>query len=124
MLAPVSRRYLRDMLRESGVLLEPLVEGVRQEDLAQLERTLKNLQSEYEAAGERGDTARQQLCRKAVLEARQHARWALRRHHPDAEFASLKEEMIAWMLVWLENPAIFTLWSELRLRERAGGEAE
>jgi hypothetical protein len=39
-LAPISAGYLRRLLRSSGVVLHPLVEGVRQEDLESLERSL------------------------------------------------------------------------------------
>jgi hypothetical protein len=30
----------------------------------------------------------------------------------------MKEEMAAWMLLWLENPAVFPIW--LVLRKKAG----
>ena len=103
----MSAGYLRGLLREAGVPLDPLVEGVRQDSFDSLERTLAALAREY-AAGDRGV---KDACRAAVIEAKDHARWALKRH-PE------KQEMIEWMLVWLENPRIFETWVRLRRRER------
>jgi len=106
--APVSAAYLRRLLRESGVKLAPLVEGVRQESLASLEASLLALLEEYE----RGDAARRMLVRKPVIEAKDHARLAASRK-------PLKQEMILWMLTWLENPPLFREWIELRKRAGA-----
>ena len=95
-LAPVSDSYLRRLIRESGVPLHPLIEGVRQEDFPSLERTLLALLGEERRAA-----------RTLIIEAKQHARWAARKH-PE------KEEMLLWMLTWLENPGIFPQWLALR----------
>jgi hypothetical protein len=99
-LAPVSDRTIRKMLRESDWPLDPLVEGVRQDSLGELERTLLALHREYET----GDAVRRQACRRAVIVAKDHARF--RRNE--------KQEMILWMLTWLENPSLFPLWLRLR----------
>jgi hypothetical protein len=112
--ASSSRGYLRRILRDSGVPLAPLVEGVRQEDLEQLARTLTALEEEYIRAAGAGDLSRQRATRRAVIEAKDHARWSLRRANATPEHRRLKEEMIAWMLVWLENPPIFPEWVQLR----------
>lgn len=117
LLAPVSLGYLRRLLRQSGVPLEPLVEGVRQESAGQLHRSLLALEREYRRARESGDRARQQLCRRLVIEAKDHARWALRRMKEPSAARTWREEAIEWMRVWLEDPALFPLWSELRLRQ-------
>lgn len=114
LLAPVSDRYLRELLRSSGFPLAPLVEGVRQDNFDDLERTLTALQREYELAAAASDGARMMQCRRAVIEAKDHARLALRRICPEKSKA--KQEMIDWMLVWLENPAIFSQWVRLRGR--------
>ncbi len=110
-LAPVSETYLRRLLRESGVRLAPLVEGVRQESFEGLESSLMRLLQEYTS----GDHARQLAVRRLVIEARTHARWASRREDRRAE----KQEMMLWMLTWLENPPLFPEW--LRLRRVALG---
>lgn len=93
-LAPISESYLRRLLRQSGVQLTPEVEGVRQEDFEQLERTL--LAATHPAA---------------VREAKRHAELA--RRSPKANRA-VKTEMIEWMRVWLETPEVFPLWVKLR----------
>jgi len=112
LLAPVPESYLRRLLRESGVPLMPRVEGVRQESFTVLESSLMKLLQEYL----RGDRASQLAVRRLVIEARTHARWASRREDRRAE----KQEMMLWMLTWLENPPLFPEW--LRLRRLATGE--
>ena len=109
-LAPIADAYLRRLLRESGARLAPLVEGVRQSDFDELERTLVALSQLYLA----GDRETRRVCRRAVIEAKQHARWAARRAGPDEAKRQIKEVMIQWMLVWLENPEVFPAWASLR----------
>lgn len=116
LLAPVSRTYLRRLLRQSGTPLAPLVEGVRQEGVDELERTLVALEAVYREARQRGDLERQRLCRRLVIEAKDHARWALRRGKLGPEQAGWRREAIEWMLVWLENPEAFPVWASLRRR--------
>jgi hypothetical protein len=109
LLAPVSESYLRRLLRESGVPLAPWIEGVRQESLDALEASLMKLLDEYE----RGDRERQARARRAVITAKDHARWALRRQ-TDEEKRLEKQEMVLWMTTWLENPPLFREWAPLR----------
>jgi hypothetical protein len=92
--------YLRRLVRASGVKMHPLVEGVRQENFAELERTLLNMKNEAPY-------------RKLVRLAREHARLSLRSARTDREG---KNEMIAWMTVWLETPEVFPQWLALRKR--------
>jgi hypothetical protein len=106
LLAPVSESHLRHLLRDAGVPLEPLVEGVRQDSLDTLESSLLRLLDEYEA----GDRDRRVLVRRLVIAAKDHARWAGRSELKKAE----KEEMILWMTTWLENPPLFRDWVRLR----------
>lgn len=102
-LAPVSENYLRRLLRESGVPLAPTVEGVRQSDLGELERSLSSLLDEYEA----GDAARRTSVRRLVIEAKDHARLAARKRPQ-------KQEMVLWMTTWLDNPPVFREWVRIR----------
>ena len=104
-LAPVSRSYLRGLVRRCGVPLHPLVEGVVQDDFISLGRTLTALSQCYES----GDAAE---AREAVLAAKEHAGFALRRL--EGAPAEQKREMILWMLTWLENPSVFPGWLRLR----------
>jgi hypothetical protein len=94
-LAPVSESYLRKLLRESGAPLAPMVTGVRQGNLEELEASLLALLDEYQK-GRRAEV------RKLVITGKDHARWAK------------KEEMLLWMLTWLENPPVFPQWVKLR----------
>jgi len=105
-LAPVSESYLRKLVRESGVPLDAMVEGVRQGSFDELEASLLRFQDEYE----RGDPARRAAVRRVVITSKEHARLAARNPEKRTE----KEEMILWMLTWLENPPLFADWVRLR----------
>jgi hypothetical protein len=119
-LAPVSEGHLRRLLRQTGIPLAPLVEGVRQDGFAELERTLLGIDREYADAVARRDAPRAQACRRAVITAKDHARFALRSPKRTPDERAAKEEMILWMLTWLENPAVFPTWLALRKTVRAG----
>jgi hypothetical protein len=97
-LSPISTSYLRQLLRESGVQLAPLIEGVRQSNLGTLELSLLALLAEYEA----GDAVHQQAVRKLVIMAKDHAKWTGKREH------------VLWLTTWLENPPLFPAWARLR----------
>jgi hypothetical protein len=111
-LGPISGSHLRRLLRESGVPLSPLVEGVRQETFEALESSLLTMLAEYE----RGDVPYRTSIRRSVIEAKEHARWAAR--NPDKRTEKL--EMALWMLTWLENPPLFPQWVRLRRQTLKG----
>jgi hypothetical protein len=113
-LAPVSESYLQRLLAEAGVAVEAPFGGVRQKSFEELEHSLLDMEEVYTRAGEAGDRARAQLCRNAVIQAKVHARLAARGARTSVEKKGQKEEMIQWMLVWLENPGIFPAWVKLR----------
>jgi len=48
--------------------------------------------------------------RHVVITSKEHARLATRNPAKRAE----KEEMILWLLTWLENPPLFAAWVRLR----------
>lgn len=106
--AGVSESTMRRALRESGLELDPLVEGVRQDTFEDLERTLLALAAEYE----RGDAARRSEVRALVLTARRHTELAARRKP--------KDEELLWLRTWLENPLVFPAWARLRRRACSG----
>lgn len=110
-LGDVSDGYLRKLLKESGVPLAPLVEGVNQDNFESLERTLLALSSEYE------NPEKRRGARRIVISAKDHAKFAVRRASDPARRAE-KEEMVIWMLTWLDNPALFPLWVPLRKKEK------
>jgi hypothetical protein len=105
-LAPVSESYLRKLLRECGVQLAPMVEGVRQGTFAELEASLLRLLAEYESS----DPPRRMAVRRLVITAKEHARLAAR--NPGKRLD--KEEMILWLTTWLENPPVFREWVSIR----------
>jgi hypothetical protein len=113
-MAPISDSYLRKLLRDSGVGLAPMVEGVRQANFDELERSLLAMLREYEQGGH----ARRAAVRQLVMTAKDHARWAARKTETSGE----KEEMSLWLLTWLENPPLFPEWVKLR-RARLGSNA-
>ncbi len=91
---------------------------MRQEDFIALEHTLLAIESEYRRGARENDRGRMTRCRRLVIEALEHARWAVRGAKLDAARRAEKEQMIEWMTVWLENPGIFPAWVELRKREQ------
>jgi len=109
LLAPISENHLRRLLRESGAPLAPWIEGVRQESLNALEASLMKLLDGYE----RGDREQRARARRAVITAKDHAGWALRRQTNEDQ-KLVKQEMILWMTIWLENPPLFKQWAPLR----------
>jgi hypothetical protein len=123
-LAPVSDGYLRGLLRDCGLPLDPVVEGIRQDSFDELERTLLAIGEEYSRALEAGDRERAASCRGAVITGKEHARLAARRRGASQEISARKEEMAAWMLIWLENPAIFPAWLALRKKAAAASPAQ
>ncbi|MBX9601533.1 MAG: hypothetical protein K2X35_11025 [Bryobacteraceae bacterium] len=113
-LQPVSASHLRRLLRESGLELAPWIEGVRQGSFDELETSLTRLYVEQEKAAAAGDPELASKCRQCVIEAKDHARLSLSRLTGGRRRD--REEMIQWMLIWLENPSVFLQW--LRLRRR------
>jgi hypothetical protein len=105
-LAPVSENYLRRLLRDCGVPLDPMVEGVRQGTFAELEASLLRLLGEYQAS----DPARRMAVRRLVITAKEHARLAARNPAKRPE----KDEMVLWLTTWLENPPVFREWVAIR----------
>jgi len=110
----VSESYLRRLLADAGIPVEPPFGGVRQKTFDELERSLLDLEQVYSSASQAGDRARAQLCRNVVIQAKDHGRLAARGAKTSPEKKAQKEEMIQWMLVWLENPGIFPTWVKLR----------
>jgi hypothetical protein len=116
-LAPVSESYLRRLLADAGVTVEPPFGGVRQKTFGELEQSLVEMESVYTRARETGDRARAQYCRNVVIQAKDHARLAARSPKTSPEKRAQKEQMVEWMLVWLENPGVFPAWVQLRKKK-------
>jgi hypothetical protein len=113
-LAPVSESYLRRLLADVAIPVEQPFAGVRQRTFEELEGSLLAMAEVYARAKETGDRARAQQCRNAVIQAKDHARFAVRSPKTSPEKKAQKEEMIQWMLVWLDDPGVFPAWIKLR----------
>ena len=94
--------------------------GIRQHTLEELETSLCELAATYAA---RPDLRR--FCRDEAIRAKERARWASRNMKVDEAKRRLKAEMTEWLLVWLDDPGMFTEWVKLRrvqLREHLNSE--
>jgi hypothetical protein len=49
-----------------------------------------------------------------VIAAKDRARWASRNPRADETARRRKADMREWMLVWLDDPAMFETWARLR----------
>lgn len=97
-LQPISESYLRKLLRDLKTPLAPMVEGVRQSNMGELELSLLALLAEYES----GDAARRMAVRKLVIAAKDRVKWRG------------KQENLLWLTTWLENPPLFPAWARLK----------
>lgn len=107
-------RAWREAFLASGLQMAPLVEGVRQDNIENLHRTLRALAAEYID----GPAPLKQTIRAMVITARQHAAWASRAGGIEPTKREEKLEMLLWLTTWLENPPLFPAWASIRLRTR------
>jgi len=110
----VSPHARRAALLQSGVALDPLVEGVRQDSYEHLEASLAALLELYQGA----ERVRRGSIRAVVITAREHAELATRNHRTGPAKRAEKTEMSLWLRIWLENPPLFPQWVELRRQAR------
>lgn len=120
-LAPVSESYLRDLLRQTELPFEQPCAGIRQHTFEELEQSLVEMLEIYREATAVGNRDRARYCRRQVIGAKDRARFLVNDPRTSPEKKALKEEMVAWMLVWLENPEVFPAWVEVRKRTMASG---
>jgi hypothetical protein len=115
-LAPISESYLRELLCATGLPFAQPYAGIHQKSLEELERTLREMLEVYTEAMQRGDRRRARYCRRQVIAAKDRARFLARSPKTPPETKAQKDEMLQWMLVWLENPEVFPAWVEIRKR--------
>ena len=96
-------------VEDAGLLVAQPWRGVKQRNFDELEHSLHELTEAYAA---RPDL--RQFIRRQVIEAKDHARWASRSKRVEEGKREAKVEMVAWMLVWLDDPAMFAAWAERR----------
>ena len=109
-LAPVSDSYLRDLLRQTRLPFEQPYAGVRQHTLQELETSLREMQGVYADAMAAGNRDRARYCRRQVIAAKDRARFLANNPRTPPEKRTQKQEMVRWMLVWLDNPEVFPAW--------------
>jgi hypothetical protein len=115
-LAPVSESYLRDLLRATALPFEQPHAGIGQHTFEELEQSLGEMLAVYTEAAAAQDRARARYARRQVIAAKDRARFLSRSPRTSAEKKTLNEEMVLWMLVWLENPEVFPAWVAARKR--------
>jgi hypothetical protein len=75
----------------------------------QLEASLREYQRLYAE-----EPPRRRELRDVVIRTKDRVRYASRNPKVAADKRAIKEEMVQWMLVWLDDPAMFTAWVQLR----------
>jgi hypothetical protein len=90
-------------VRAAGIAIAQPWQGVGQHSLEDLRDSLLELSEVYT---ERPDLRR--YCRGQVITAKARAR-SISARKP------LKAEMVKWMLVWLDDPAMFPQWVQIRI---------
>jgi len=115
-LAPVSDSYLRDLLQATGIPFDQPWAGIRQHTFEELEQSLREMLEVYLAAQSAGERDRARYARRQVIAGKDRARFTSGIPRTSPEKRAQKEEMVQWMLVWLENPEVFPAWVEARKR--------
>ena len=113
----VTENTLRHDLLDSGLALDPLVEGVRFDTIEDLARSLTGLADRHLRTMETSPGESMSLARKRVLEARRKAETVLGNPRVAPEKRAAMEEKFLWLRTWLENPALFVAWAPLRLQK-------
>ncbi len=112
-LAPVSESYLRELLRDTELPFDQPWAGVRQHTFEELEVSLREMLVVYTEANAAGNREKARYCRRQVIAAKDRAKFLVKK-------VADKEEMVEWMLVWLENPEVFPAWVEARKKVTEG----
>jgi hypothetical protein len=123
-LAPVSESYLRELIRTTGLPFDQPFAGIHQHTFDALEQSLRDILEVYTEAVAAGNRERARYCRRQVIGAKDRARFLAQNPRTTPERKALKQEMVQWMLVWLENPEVFPTWVEARKRVTHRGAAE
>ena len=69
----------------------------------------------YAEAKSAGNRELAGYCRRQVIAAKDRAKFVAGNPRTSPERKLQKEEMVQWMLVWLENPEVFPAWAEARM---------
>ena len=113
-LAPVSESYLRELLNNAGLPIEQPYAGVRQHMFEELEQSLREMLRVYTEANAADQRDRARYCRRQVIAAKDRAKFLAANPRTPPEKQAEKQEMVQWMMVWLENPEVFPAWVDAR----------
>ena len=102
-------------IRGAGLTIAIPWRGVAVHSIDELEESLREFTRVYEA---RPDLRR--YCRDQIIAAKDRARWASLSPRVEENKRALKAEMVQWMLVWLDDPAVFPIWAQLRRNALSG----
>jgi hypothetical protein len=89
-------------IEDAGLIVEQPWRGVRQHTFDELAESLLELAAVY--------PSNPRLARAQVITAKDRAKWAARSPRVDPAKKVVKAEMAEWMLVWLDDPAMFRAW--------------
>lgn len=106
----VSESSLREWLHDAGIRVPQPLRGVWTKTLDELEESLIDMAEAYRTEPK--------ICRALVITAKDRTRFASRNPKVDEAKRAEKEEMVQWMLVWLDDPAMFPTWVRLRRNSR------
>ena len=106
-------------LRACGIPIAAPWSAVATHSLEDLERSLREMSRIYE---QRVDLRR--YCRDQVIGAKDRTRWIAGSPKVEDEKRRVKSEMVEWMLVWLDDPAMFPQWVNIRLTQMRAAEPE
>ena len=103
-------------IRMCGIAVAQPWLGVRQHTIDALEASLREFSVVYAS---RPDLRR--YCRDQVIGAKTRARFAASSEKVIESKRRLKAEMVEWMLVWLDDPAMFPAWAAMRREQMSKG---
>ena len=115
-LAPVSESYLRELLRSTGLPFDQPWAGIRQHTL----RGVGGIAARDAGGVPRGDGGGRPGARALLPPAGDRGQGSGEvpgRQPRTTPEKREKEEMVQWMLVWLENPEVFPAWVEARKKQ-------
>ncbi len=102
--------------RSLGALPLDLRDRIRTREPALAADSLVTTARDYVTAIESADRRRANDCRRAVLAGKERLKRTLRNPRISDAKRAEKEELLGWFLQWLEAPALFADWLELRRR--------
>lgn len=103
-------------LRECGLPIAAPWSGVNTHSFDHLEACLCGLSQVY---AERMEL--RPYCRHQVIAAKERTRLVLKSENVDESRRAMKREMVEWMLIWLDDPALFPGWVGLRRQKMEAG---